>query len=379
MAASTSTPNRFLARFFGSKPPSPAEVKANAATAAKKNPANARATPPPATGGRAPAHSKSWYETALKKILRVKELPSTPVAVVAVKTPAEIRAMTLAACELDQIPALQTLVQRFVQTMEKPNVTVEEVVASISKDSALSVRVLRMANSTEVHSEQPIDNLETAVQMLGVARVQKAADTILIMRTAAPAAGELDMRQLWVHSLATAAIAEKLAQQLRCSQGASIYLAGLLHDVGKIVLSMVVPDEFRTVLIASAQNRQPLATLEREQIGVDHSEAGVAFARQNKLAAITIEAISHHANPDQAPTHRLEVALVSLANSVSKANGLGFSGSEPAEEAAFATLPAWRVVETELGTMPDVAAIDATLKIFIPRLRTELTALLGDF
>src|SRR6185369_7463097 len=126
-----------------------------------------------------------------------------------------------------------------------------EVVEAVEKDSALCVRVLKMANSVLISPERRIEDLETAVQMLGVARVRKAAQALFTLRDANRVAEGFDWRHLWIHALATAAIAEELEQQLRSSGDPQLHLAALLHDVGKVVLSTIAPDEYREVLIIS--------------------------------------------------------------------------------------------------------------------------------
>jgi putative nucleotidyltransferase with HDIG domain len=321
------------------------------------------------------AEMAAWAALALKQMVQEKKPVKPAIAAPTVS----VRDRTLAACELDQIPALQSLAQGFERTMNQAHVTVEEVVASLSKDSSLCVRVLRMANSSLVSSQQRIDSLENAVQMLGLERVRNAADAVLILRSAAPSEDGMDMRQLWIHALATASLAQQLEKLLRTTNSAPLYVAGLLHDVGKIVLSMVAPDEYRSLLVAAWKENQPLDVLEKVQIGVDHSEAGVVFARQNKLASITTEAIAHHAHPEHATFHRFEVALVSVANHLSKAHGLGFSGSRLPVRGEYERLTAWQVLESELGYPLDIAALQDELKGHVTRLRSELNTLREDF
>jgi len=311
--------------------------------------------------------------TALRQILDLDSLPSTPLP--PPKAGARERTL-LALSKLDQIPSLQSLARGFTRTVNNPDATIDEVVASISKDQALSIRVLRMANSTEVNSEQHIGDLATATQMLGVNRVRKAADAVLILRAANRLADGLDWRHLWIHALGTAAIAEKLSKLTRGDDGSTVYLAGLLHDVGKIVLSTIAPDEYRAILIATWNERDRLKTLEVLRMGVDHSEAGVAFAKQSKLGDTIIQSIAHHADPEAAESHRADVALVCLANYLAKAHGLGFSGARLDErDGEFEDLVAWKVIEAETGHPFEVDAIEQQMTHFVKNLRTEMAAL----
>jgi putative nucleotidyltransferase with HDIG domain len=168
----------------------------------------------------------------------------------------------------------------------------------------------------------------------------------------------------------------ELEPQLRAAGDSQLHLAALLHDVGKIVLSTIAPDEYRDILVTAWQENGRLEDLERERLGVDHREAGVLFARHSGLPEIVVQAIAHHDRPEAATAHRFEVALVALANYVSKAHGLGFSGARlDASDGEFAEQSAWQIVAEECGARPNVEAIEAELGTFVAGLRADLREL----
>jgi len=153
-------------------------------------------------------------------------------------------------------------------------------------------------------------------------------------------------------------------------------MAALLHDVGKIVLSTVAPDAYRDIIVASWNGEGRLEDLERENLGVDHREAGFIFARGNRLSDVVVEAIAHHDDPTKAGAHRFEVALVSIANFMSKARGLGFSGARlEAGDGELEDLPAWCVVEEESGRAPDVTQLEDEMSGFFATLRLDMRSL----
>lgn len=332
--------------------------------------AGARDTSAPAAVVEAPldADAQAFMATLALETRESSTRPPFPLA----RDP--VRARTLEALEdLRQIPALQSLAQEFVQKLGRPEVAVTEVVATIEKDSALCVRVLRMANSVLISPEQRIEDLDTAVQMLGVRRVRQVAQALFTLRGASRVAEGFDWRHLWVHALATAAIAEELEEKLRGSGNSQIYLAALLHDVGKIVLSTLAPDEYREVLVAAWNENGRLEELERDRLGVDHREAGAIFGRRNELPEIVLAAIAHHNEPTRAEAHAFEVAVIALANYLSKAHGLGFSGARLDEsDGDFETHAAWQVISAQLGRLPDVEELLVEMQAFILSLRTDL-------
>ncbi|HEX2862737.1 MAG TPA: HDOD domain-containing protein, partial [Lacunisphaera sp.] len=293
--------------------------------------------------------------------------------VISVKIDADLRARTLETLgKLQQIPALQSLAQGFLRATARTDGSVDEVVAAVEKDPALCVRVLRMANSALVRPEQRIEDVFTAVQMLGLRRVSTLAQALFTMRDARNMTGGLDWRHLWIHALATAAIADELQRQLGRAGGPQLYLAALLHDVGKIVLSTVAPEAYRAVLAEVWNNGSRLDDLEMTRFGVGHCEAGVIFGRQSGLPDEVIAAIAHHADPAKAETHRETVALVSLANYFSKSYGLGFSGSRLDDaDGDLESLPGWAVLAEANGSAPDVGEVSEDMRKFVSGLKQE--------
>ena len=366
---------RWWARVSGGAEPASAASAARVERApevvvAAESVAPEQSSPPAAAEEADDKHAQALLETVQLGSLAEARLAVRPVD-------PKVRERTLAGLDnLRQIPALQSLAQGFMRALNRPEVAVDEVVETIRKDSALCVRILRMANSVLVSPERRIEDLETAVQMLGVMRVRKAAQALFTLRDANRVAEGFDWRHLWIHALATAAIAEELEKELRSADDSQIHLAALLHDVGKIVLSTLAPDEYRDVLVTAWNDNGRLEDLERERLGVDHREAGVVFARHNGLPEIAVAAIAHHAEPAQAEKFRLEVALIALANYLSKAHGLGFSGARlDASDGEFETHRAWAVVAEETGGQPNIERIAEEMDGFIANLRVELRGL----
>lgn len=331
------------------------------------------ATPVPVVAGeRGKADREELTQTLLETVGRQTGLVATPVE----PDPGR-RARTLAElANLKQIPALQSLARGFLQATSRDEVSLDEIVAVVQKDPALCVRVLRMANSAFVSPEQRIDDIMTAVQMLGVRRVRTLAQALFTMRDSKSVAEGFDWKHLWIHALATAAVAEELEQRLGLPGNPRLYLAALMHDVGKIVLSTIEPEAYRGVLVDGWNGNQRLAALEEARLGVGHGEAGEIFARQSGLPDEIVETIKHHAFPENAGGHPLPVALVSVANYVSKTYGLGFSGARLDDtDGDFEALPAWAVIARHAGGRVDPGQLEQELHAFVLGLKPELQSL----
>lgn len=328
---------------------------------------------------RPPSGAQGTPEVA--SLLQIVQRPSLEIPVAPPRAPdPAVRERTLAQLHgLQQIPALQSLAKNFLQTLNQPHVSIGEVVDAVRKDSALCVRLLRAANSVAFASEQRVQDLATAVQMLGVLRVRRMMQAMFTLRDGQRVASGLDWRHLWIHALATAAIAEELERRLRPISDSQIYLAALLHDVGKIVLSTLSPEDYREVLLRAWNDGGSLEDIERAQMGVDHREAGVIFARYNGLPDVVVAAAEHHQAPIFATEWQFEVALVALANHLSKAHGLGFSGARlVAKDGTFAQHDAWEVIKAATGDPIDPEYLEMKLGAFLAALRVDLRNLRED-
>lgn len=306
--------------------------------------------------------------------------PATGIERERVPVNAERRACTLGELsKLKQIPALQSIARGFQQATSREEGSLDEVVELVRKDPALCVRVLRMANSAFFASDQPIDDIMTAVHMLGLRRVRTLTTALFTMRDTNAVTAGFDWKHLWVHGLATASVAEELEHLLGLRPHPQLYLAALMHDVGKIVLATIEPEVYRKVLVDSWQGSCRLEELEQTHLGVGHGEAGEIFARENSLPAEVVEAIAHHARPEVATHSPLVVALVNIANYVSKSYGLGFSGARLDDvDGDFETLPAWTVIAAQIGAVGDLGQLEEEMRDYVHRLKPELQIVCKD-
>lgn len=350
---------------------------------------------PPAAAPAPQAPVPAFVMRPVEEIVSFEEYVSQPArklspahesaAVIALESPRQarvaqdspVRAATLAALrDLQQLPALQSLAQSFVAATAKGDGSVNEVVEAVQKDPSLCIRVLRMANSADVRPERPIEDVFTAVQMLGLRRVATMRHALFTLRDAQVLVDGLDWRHLWLHSLSTASLAEELERQLGLTPSPQLYLAALMHDVGKIVLSTVVPDGYRAVITQVWTAGGRLEDIELNVLGMTHREAGRIFAAQAGLSAEVLAVIAHHDAPAEAAEFRRSAAIVQIANYLAKLHGLGFAGSRLDEtDGEIGDLPAWDILAEELGHRPEWAALAETMQAEVHLLKSSLQGL----
>lgn len=290
---------------------------------------------------------------------------------------ADWRKTQVALGELRDLPSLRGLARRFAQTVEQDYCLLDEVVAEVERDPALTLNVLRRANSAATGVRERVVDLEQALQLLGVARVRLMAQLQSALDDARALAPGFDWSHLWMHSAACAALADRIDHELGLRLGPVAHLAALLHDVGKIALSAVAPQAYRSVLVAAWSTRAELPALEEAWLGLDHREAGWIVGQEADLSPLILSVIAHHDSPERAPEeHRLLVATVATANRLARAHGLGFSGNGAPVADTLAEGAEWRALEAAAGRGFDARAMEELcVTDWLPPIRAELRAM----
>ena len=124
-----------------------------------------------------------------------------------------------------------------------------------------------------------------------------------------------------------------------------VHVAGLLHDVGRIVMAAEFPDEFAAVCVLAEGTRRDLRECELEVLGMDHCELGALYLKHHRLPEMIVAAAEYHAEPERARQHAPLVAAVQLANYMVRFNRIGDSGNPaPVSEAAWLQLSGWGIL-----------------------------------
>ncbi len=223
-----------------------------------------------------------------------------------------------ALAQLGELPVLNSTVQKAIRIADDPESSVGELVTAIELDEGFAANLLKFANSAA--NARPINarTVRQAVTLIGrtaVRRIALEATTYRFLEQA-PGNGRASRGQMHVHAMAVSRTAAALADQAGIPADTP-HLAGLLHDIGKLVLPMAFGDE----PIEEIAGRHPSGALraaeERERFGVDHAAAGGMLAERWDLPTDVVEAIGwHHGGPagDRVPSPA--AACVQLANSI---------------------------------------------------------------
>ena len=243
---------------------------------------------------------------------------------------------------VDQMPALSPIVGKLTELTNKTVVSPRELVKVIMLDQVLTARVIQVANLSHNEHCQDIHSLAQAVILLGVNTVRNLA-----VSTAIRSLGFLrrqnhlvpfNLQAFWRHNLATALATRMLAevQDRSATELEKFFVAGLMHDLGKVMFIRVLPERYAQAYEESKYYGVKLTFSEMAHLGSTHADVGGLMARKWGLDPKLVEVIERHHEP------RMEVCkenpaldLVIIANSLCKQVGLGISGSPVVEEWAF--------------------------------------------
>lgn len=221
---------------------------------------------------------------------------------------------------LQDVEGLVTLPDVFVRInrmVEDPDSTAADIADAVSRDPAFTARLLRIANSPFYGFPSAIETAPRAVTVIGTRQLGHLALAISVTRTFEGLPNELvSMENFWRHSLFCALSARFLARQSsRCNPDAA-FTAGLLHDIGELVIFNRLPAQAGDVLqkVLDSGDELPVYRAEQEVMGFDHARLGGELARRWNLPPLLQECIACHHDIAQAQNHPVETAVVHLAN-----------------------------------------------------------------
>ncbi|MGP1680042.1 MAG: HDOD domain-containing protein [Burkholderiales bacterium] len=236
----------------------------------------------------------------------------------------EITLQTVVA-DLDRLPALPEVVQDLMDYLQRPEVDVGQVAYRIARDPALAAKLLRVANSSFYGLQSQVATVPDALVVLGLRAVRTlVTGAAVVTHFQTLAAVGYDQRAFWLHSAGTALCARALARELGANTE-NAFTAGLLHDIGRLILAARFPEAYRRVAAYRAGHDCHPIEAEHEVLGFDHAQIGAALAARWKFPAGIAAAIAGHHAPMDQPADSL-AGVIHLADVM--AHVLEFPGGE---------------------------------------------------
>ncbi|MBI4606150.1 MAG: HDOD domain-containing protein [Planctomycetes bacterium] len=245
---------------------------------------------------------------------------------------------------LVDVPSLPAAVQKLLKLSDKDS-SPREFADIVATDQGLTAKVLRLVNSAFYSLRTPISSLRHASSLLGTKTLKSMALSVSVMNLFNKSCAGFDPFLFWKHSIAVAVGCQRLAARFLPAQEEDLYVVGLLHDAGVVLLAQHLAADYPYVLKLAAEGRR-LTEVEEQAFGISHAELGCTLATRWRLPGLVCECIRHHETADGGrgaldPAVARAVDLVRLADEWAVHAGLDFLG--PRREAAppAPEAPAW--------------------------------------
>jgi len=231
------------------------------------------------------------------------------------------------ATKVNDLPTLPASVLRVMQMLEDPLCSTADLSAVIAGDPAMAARVLKLANSAYYGFRQKIGNVPQAVTLLGFATLKNALLSVAVFDLFRLSASTgFDMNGLWKHSVATATAAKLVAKHVRFPNSEKAFTAGLLHDIGKIIIARYLPASLATVVRLAESDHLAMHEAEQKTLGLPHPAFGAWVMGRWGLPTSLIEAVEFHHHPTRS-LYAFDLAgIVYLANILAHRAEIGSGG-----------------------------------------------------
>ena len=226
-----------------------------------------------------------------------------------------------------RLASLPDVYYRIMEVINSARRSASQIAETVSKDSSLLLKLLKLVNSAFYGFPSKIETVSRAVAIIGTKELSTLALGIAAVQYFTDISPEyLDMKDFWRHSIACGVYARLLASEKLGVSEERLFVAGLLHDIGKLVLFRQVPRQERQALEYASAKGISLAAAEREILGFDHAQLGAALLREWKIPSSLETCVRFHHAP-HASQSVLEATLLSTANSLAIAALQGRSGT----------------------------------------------------
>jgi len=232
---------------------------------------------------------------------------------------------------ISTIPTLPTVIDRITRLLQNPKTSAEEIGKAITTDQALASKVLKLVNSAFYGFPGRINTITHAIVILGFSTVKNIVLTASIFdafRTKGNSFAGFNLEQFWLHSIACGAASQAIAKFIGSSEKEECFIAGLVHDVGKIILCQYLPEQFKSIIHQTRQKQSLFYQSEKELFDITHQEIGGYLAERWNLPPNLQNAIMYHHIPMPSRENYLTTAIVHCADIFVRALDYGNGGDE---------------------------------------------------
>ena len=233
---------------------------------------------------------------------------------------------------IKDLPSIPEVVGKVMNLIKDPEMSVTQISHFIEEDPVITAKVLQIANSPLFRGTNEITSLAFAASRLGLKEVEKIVLSISIMK-GVKGMDRRETRLFWQHCISVALMTELVNKFSKTPlpgndpMNNELFVGGLLHDIGLLVLKHHFADEYDQVMMVCEAGETNLYETELEMMGTSHAEIGAELARNWNIPEAVVAMIAWHHDPEKAPDAHLRLAqTVNVADFICNNQGLGFSG-----------------------------------------------------
>ena len=251
-----------------------------------------------------------------------------------------------------KVAALPAVALKFSEAIKNPLTSNNDLEKIVSEDSALAAKVLMISNSALFNFPSKIDTISKAITIIGHKQLSEIilSCSIVAMFKGIPQ-DVIDMDMFWKHSIAVATTSRILASYRREQNIEKFFTAGLLHDIGKLIIFVEAPKYATEVITKSANTHELMHKVEKDVLGFDHAKLGAMLLKKWKLPEEIVSTVYYHHMPSISSRDIVGPSIVHIADIITHALQLGSSG-----EGFVPTLneKAWKALELDVDILSSV-------------------------
>lgn len=230
--------------------------------------------------------------------------------------------------KIDKLPTLPLIVTKLSELIKNPNTSANDIQNIIAKDQALTARILKLVNSAFYGFSERISSMSHAIVILGFNTIKNVALTASVfdMFGKKEEKDVFNKEAFWMHSIAVAGTARVVAKHLRVPIMEDVFIAGLLHDVGKVILDQYLPNEYAKVCALIKEKNCLIAEAEYEVLDFTHSQVGGYLTTHWKLPPGLVQMVGLHHRPELGGDLAKATFCIHLADILVRAMEIGSGG-----------------------------------------------------
>lgn len=228
-----------------------------------------------------------------------------------------------------KLVSLPEVCVRVNEMVDDPRYSAGDIGKILARDTALTAQLLRLANSSFFNFPSRIETVSRAITVIGERELRYLVLALSAVRVFAGIPVEVvNMSSFWRHSVYTAVVSRLLAKRCHVLHNERLFVAGLLHDIGQLLIFNRIPELARVALLRASDGHETLQQAEQEVMGCDHAQVGAELLELWHLPPVLCATVRYHHAVDQAGEVMLDAAIVHLANYIANRAERSFDEAE---------------------------------------------------